>query len=132
MSFYVRQLVESAETKRTLTVYDSPGTRESFVVQDGGEKLQNAHRVYFHSTVAKLLYLAKRARPDVLMVVIFLCTRVQDATVEDERKLMRVLGYLKNTVKRTLMLSATERNCAVVAYVDAAFALHHDSKFSWE
>jgi hypothetical protein len=122
MSFYVRQLVESAETKRMLMVYDSPGTRESFVIQDGGEKLQNANRVYLHSTVAKLLYLAKRARPDVLTVVIFLCTRVQDATVEDERKLIRVLGYLKN------MLSATERNCAVVAYVDAAFALHHDSK----
>jgi hypothetical protein len=43
----------------------------------------------------KLLYLAKRARPDILTVVMFLCMRVQNATVQDRSKLDRVLGYLK-------------------------------------
>lgn len=61
MSFYIKQLVEDAETKRTLTVYDSPGTKESFVSKEGEQKLQNAGRVYFHSTMVKLLYLAKRS-----------------------------------------------------------------------
>jgi hypothetical protein len=128
MSFYVRQLVEDAEKRKALLVYDSPGTKESFVCKEEKNELEDAQRVYFHSTVAKLLYLAKRARPDILMVVIFLCTRVQNATVEDEKKLVRVLGYLKNTESRTLMLRATDPNCSVVAYVDAAYALHHDSK----
>jgi hypothetical protein len=128
MSFYVRQLVTDAEKKKSLALFDSPGTKESFVYKEGEKKLENVQRVYYHSTVAKLLYLAKRARPDILTVVIFLCTRVQEATVEDEKKLARVLGYLKKTENRTLMLRATDPDCSVVAYVDAAYALHHDSK----
>jgi hypothetical protein len=90
--------------------------------------LQETARVFFHSTVAKLLYLSKRARPDILTVVTFLCTRLQGATVEDERKLARVLGYLKGTVDRTLLLKGTGSRCEVVAYVDAAYALHAESK----
>jgi hypothetical protein len=128
MSFYVKQLVEDAEKRKALVVYDSPGTKESFVYKEEEKKLENAQRIYYHSTVAKLLYLAKRARPDILTVVIFLCTRIQEATVEDEKKLVRVLGYLKKTESRTLMLRATDPTCSVVAYVDAAYALHHDSK----
>ena len=84
--------------------------------------------VFYHSMAAKLLYLSKRARPDILMVVIFLCTRVQSATMEDMNKLKRVPGYLKSTVNRTLMLRASGDECWVVAYVDAAYALHSDSK----
>ncbi len=43
----------------------------------------------FHSIVAKLLYLGKKGRPDILLPVQFLCTRVQNPTVDDERKLER-------------------------------------------
>jgi hypothetical protein len=90
--------------------------------------MSEKNRVYFHSTVAKLLYLAKRARPDILTVVTYLCMRVQHATVEDERKLARVLGYLKGTVGWTLLLKQASMECTVVAYVDAAYVLHSDSK----
>ncbi len=75
----------------------------------------------------KLLYLAKRARPDILTVSIFLCTRVQNATEEDKEKLMRELGYLKNTQYEVLMLRASTEG-KITAYVDAAFAIHQDSK----
>jgi len=78
--------------------------------------------------VAKLLYLAKRARLDILTIVTYLCTWVQHATIEDERKLARVLGYLKGTVGRALLLRKLSMKCMVVAYVDAAYALHSDSK----
>jgi hypothetical protein len=54
----------------------------------------------------KLLYLAKWARLDILTAVSFLCTRVQLATEEDARKLVGVLGYLKNTVNQVLYLCA--------------------------
>jgi hypothetical protein len=63
-----------------------------------------------------------------LTVVTYLCTRVQNATVEDEKKQARVLGYLASTVGRTLLLCATGANCNVVACIDAAYALHGDSK----
>jgi hypothetical protein len=81
----------------------------------------------FHKKTAQLLYLAKRARPDVLMVVSFLCTRVQSATVEDQRKLMRVLGYITSTVEQVLVLRATGTP-QIRAYIDAAYAIHEDSK----
>jgi hypothetical protein len=128
MSFYVKQVVADAETRYVVTTYESPGVRTSYVVEDDAEKLPEDRRAWFHSVVAKLLYIAKRARPDVLTVVIFLCTRVQGATTEDEKKLLRVLGYLKLTSGRTLMLRATDEKSKVVAYMDAAYALHSDSK----
>jgi hypothetical protein len=92
MSFYVKQIIEDAEEKLVLTEYESPGTKETFVANESAGVLSEKNRVYFHSTVAKLLYLAKRARPDILTVVMYLCTREQHATMEDERKLGRVLG----------------------------------------
>jgi hypothetical protein len=87
--------------------------------------LGEAERKWFHSTTAKLLYLAKRARPDILTAVIFLCTRVQGATCENKRKL--VLGYLKRLAERTLLLRA-QKEKKVTAYIDAAYAVHGDSK----
>jgi hypothetical protein len=56
-----------------------------------------------------------------------LCTRVQDATYEDKEKLRRVLGYLKGTAEKKLFLRA-QKEKRIVAYVDAAYAVHNDSK----
>jgi hypothetical protein len=77
--------------------------------------------------VAKLLYLAKRARPDILTITSFLCTRVKSPTKLDQRRLWRVLGYLKSTVGLKYNI-VPKGPLAIVAYVDAAFATHEDSK----
>jgi hypothetical protein len=123
MAFYVQQVLEGV----TVAVKLSPGTKTTFTVDEGAVLLVEEERKVFHSTTAKLLYLAKRARPDILTVVSFLCTRVQAATEEDQSKLAHVLGYLKGTQDRTLLLRA-QGQCMVRAYVDAAYALHQDSK----
>jgi hypothetical protein len=83
--------------------------------------------VLFHSVVAKLLYLGKRGRPDILLPVQFLCTRVKKPTVADQRKLERVLGYLllTKTWARTLDNSSFTQ---VTTYIDASFAQHVDGK----
>jgi len=123
MEIEVTKLLEGMEVKQ----FESPGTKDTFVVDECSKKLAENDRKDFHSRTAKLLYLAKRARPDILTVAIFLCTRVQGATVEDQRKLMRVLGYLSGTQEATLILRATGKP-EVTAYVDAAYAIHNDSK----
>ncbi len=105
----------------------SPTTKSSYNVDEESRKLNEVERKWFHSKTAKLLYLAKRARPDILTAVIFLCTRVQGAMYEDKEKLKRVLGYLKGTAERKLFLHA-QREKRIVAYVDAAYAVHNDSK----
>lgn len=91
MSFYVSQVLEGAQA----TIKQSPGMKTTFTVTEDSRKFTEKERKLFHSKVAKLPYLAKRARPDLLTVVSFLCTRVQVATEEDYQKMDRVLGYLK-------------------------------------
>jgi hypothetical protein len=84
-------------------------------------------RAAFHSVVAKLLYLGKRGRPDILLPVQFLCTRVQNPTVEDGQKLQRVLGYLRLTKHWTRRLDSSPLE-RVESYIDASFATHPDGK----
>jgi len=62
-----------------------------------------------------------------LTAVTFLCTRLQAATEEDRSKLYRVLGYLKGTREHMLVLHALGEN-RIMAYVDAAYTIHDDSK----
>jgi len=73
MSFYIKKHLEGTTVKGQA----SPGNHSSFIVDEESQMLSECERKYFHSTTAKLLYLAKRARPDILTLVIFLCTRVQ-------------------------------------------------------
>jgi hypothetical protein len=77
--------------------------------------------------MAKLLYLAKRARPDILMVISFLCTRVKAPTEEDLTKLLHTLGYLQATQQVAFILKPT-KPMQIEAYIDAAFAAHDNSK----
>jgi hypothetical protein len=72
---------------------------------------------------AKLLYLAKRARPDILTIVSFLCTRVTASTIEDWKKLFILLGYLHATKDAVLTIRKRE-DLSIKLYVDAAYGLH--------
>lgn len=58
MSFYVKQMLEDAGEKKELVEYASPGMKETFVMNDKACPLPENKRVFFPSTVAKLLYLS--------------------------------------------------------------------------
>ena len=45
----------------------------------------------YHHNTAKLLFLCKRARPDLQTAVAFLCTRVKKPDVDDYKKLCRTM-----------------------------------------
>jgi len=60
----------------------------------------------FHRIVAKLLYVTKRARVDILLAIAFLCTRVADPDVHDWKKLKRVLQYLRGTLDDVMRFGA--------------------------
>jgi hypothetical protein len=70
----------------------------------------------FHSTVAKFLYRGKRMRVDILMVVIFLTTRVQRPTLQDMHKLQRLFKYIHQTRDLTMTLGIKGPNIQVRAY----------------
>ncbi len=124
MSYYLEKVLEGSDN---LPPCSTPG-KKNFVEDDKkAELLSEAERRKFHTAVARLLYLSKRSRPDIMMVVAFLCTGVMRATTEDRQKLERVLGYLKGTADYTLQLKPRSV-LQLEVYVDAAFASHADSK----
>jgi hypothetical protein len=110
---------------KTVREYVTPTKPNLFKADDAAEPL--VEKAKFHSVVAKLLYLGKRSRPDILLPVQFLCTRVKAPTANDERKLERVLGYVKLTKEWTKVFdnSPFER---VRTYINASFAIHPDGK----
>jgi len=109
-----------------LVPYQNPGRKDLFMVEQHNV-LSSEDMKTFHTIVAKLLYLAKRARPDIMTVVSFLCTRVKGPTIGDLGKLKHLLGYLEKTKSRPLVLKP-KGMFNIEAYVDASFAAHMDGK----
>jgi hypothetical protein len=105
----------------------TPATADLFSVDESSTPLDAAELESFHSQVAKLLYLAKRVRPDLLTAVAFLTTRVQCATVQDSEKLRRVLKYLNATPELGVVLEG-DKGLQLLAYVDSSFAVHPSMK----
>ena len=89
--------------------------------------LTDVFREEFHSLVAKLLYLAKRVRPDLLVSVSFLSTRVLKPTSQDQSKLDRVLKYLNGTADLGLTLEVGS-SISVIGFIDASYGVHADGK----
>ncbi len=61
-----------------------------FDVRNNVEKASSSEAACFHTYVAKILYLAKRMRPECLTAVSFLTTRVHDCDIDDMAKLKRL------------------------------------------
>jgi hypothetical protein len=108
--------IECRSTPATLTLFD---------VRDM-PKATTAESKWFHSNVAKFLYLAKRVRPECLTAVSFLSTRVHACDQDDLSKLKRLLGYLLATRERGITLRIGE-SMTVSAYIDAAYGVHSES-----
>ena len=109
----------------TTGVVSTPATAGLFNNGDG-QLLNEKESKWFHTVVAKLLYLATRVRVDILLTVIYLCTRVQEPTITDQIKLNRVLKYLNGTKQQGLLLKPDTMR--IRAYIDAAFACHPNGK----
>ena len=81
----------------------------------------------FHHLTAKLLFLSKRARPDICTAVAFLCTRVQKPDVDDWKKLGKLMMYLQGTAGLPLIIGVDDTN-NVRWYIDGSFAVHNDMR----
>ena len=126
MTEYLREAIEDSglDIKRTAT---TPARKDLFEIDEDSEALPTEEAERFHSVVAKLLYVAIRARMDILLAIIFLCSRVAKCTRQDQAKLKRVLEYLKGTLDLELTLGADDLK-TMRAWVDASFAVHEDMK----
>ena len=118
-------------TNELLEEYDvvgkrvTPATDRLFDVAESMDRLPEPLAKKFHSRVAKLLYLALRVRPDILVAVSFLSTWVTKSTQDDWEKLERVLMYLNLTADLGIVLRA-EDGLQVRGHIDSSFAVYVD------
>jgi hypothetical protein len=73
----------------------------------------------------KLLFLAKCGRPDILLAVSYLTSRVKKPDLDDWKKLMRVLGYLKETLDYDLTKSCDALK-SLTWYIYGSYTVHDD------
>jgi hypothetical protein len=124
MQRFVEEFVNDYPGDKIVT---SPSNGDLFNIEDKDKLVNELERKSFHTTVAKLLYLAKRIRPDILLTVSFLCTRVTKATERDVIKLGRLVNYVRCTKETTLTLKV-EYPIRIFCFVDASYGDHHDGK----
>jgi hypothetical protein len=103
----------------------TPAASHLFQIRDESMKLDQEDAAFFHTTVAKLLFLCKRGQPDPQTAVAFLCTRVQTPTHDDRAKLTRTMKYLRGTKHLVLRLCADNLLNIVKWWVDTVFAVHN-------
>ena len=108
-------------------VATTPAASHLFQTNENATKLSDEDTETYHHLTAKLLYLAKRSRPDTLTAVSFLCTRVQSPDVDDWKKLNRCINYLEGTRDLHLTLGMEGQPC-INWWVDASFAVHPDMR----
>jgi hypothetical protein len=124
MQGFIDKLIADYGVEGTLT---SPATNDLFLIKES-PRLPSQESKKFHSFVAKLLYLSKRFRVDILQAVIFLTTRVQESTVEDMKKLTRIVKYINYTKTLTMKLGVKGISIMIHSYIDASFGIHADGK----
>lgn len=103
----------------------APWTEHLFKVNEACDKLSVAKAEQFHTVVAQGLFLCKRGRPDIAPAIAFLTTRVKGPDRDDWSKLVKMMLFLKHTVKDVLTLRSDGTRVARF-HVDAAFSVHPD------
>lgn len=124
MSGYVDNLLKRYNVKKTAK---TPATKDLFTVNEKAPLCDKVEKEEFHHRVAVLLYLAKRVRPDILLTVSFLASRVNSPNKEDWEKLQRLLEYINGSRNLYQRLTAVV-SLGIDADVDVALGVHHDGR----
>ena len=85
--------------------------------------LDNRTKKKFHSGVMSALFICKRPRPDCLLPVNYLSTKVLSPTKDHLKKFLKVLRYLYRT-KNLPMRLFVGNDKRVKLYVDASYGVH--------
>ena len=125
MNAYVNDTLKEFGVESTSV---TPASEHLFEIRES-PPLTKDNANLFHTWTAKLLYLSKRTRPDILTAISFLTTRVLEPTEDDWAKLERVMKYLNGTKDMGITLDASsDKPLELQAWIDASFAPHEDAK----
>jgi hypothetical protein len=104
----------------------TPATEGLFEVRATATACTEQRRKDFHSIVAKMLYLAKRTRPECLTA--YLATRVSRTTEDDWDKLTRLLRYVNDSKERGIVFRPGKEGIVPRVFIDASYGVHGDGK----
>ena len=126
MEEYLRVLIYDFPEDITETP-ETPDASNLFDVRDENKQeiLDETRTQAFHHAVAQLLFSVIRCRKDTQTMIAFLTTRVRKPDEDEWKKLRRLLGYLKRTIKLPLILRSDGVN-VLKWWVDASYAAHDD------
>jgi hypothetical protein len=125
MHGYIQEVLKSSGVIGTAK---TPATDGLFELRETSPKLTASQSKRFQRHVARIAYLAKRAKPECLPAVAFLSTRVTCCDEDDMDKLIRLLKYLRESEDRGLVLRPGTKGITVRVFVDAAYGVHADTK----
>ena len=97
--------LDGKEMTETVTSLAWPKLRDA---NEECDKMSGKKRDGFHSIVVKLLWIMKRARPDLETAIGFLCTLVDKSDRDDWNKLRRITTHVKNTIEDCRIIGATD------------------------
>ena len=105
----------------------SPAGADLFTIDADSPNLNSKMKDDFHSIIASVSYIAKRIKPECLVVTSMLASRVHCATEQDWKKLQRLLAYINSTRDIPLCLEMDESYpVRISASIDSSHATHGD------
>ena len=104
---------------------ETPAANHLFYEDKESEKMNKEDGSLFNHMVAKLLYLYKRASPDIQTDVSFLCTQVWEPYIDDWKKLQQTIRNIEATRWLPLMLEA-DGTIIITWWVYASYRVHDD------
>ena len=105
----------------------TPAKSNLFNQENDDKKLNDIESDVYHSVIQKLMYICKRAKPDIKPALSYLCTKVSCPSIDDKEKFDRLLDYLHGTINDQRTLGATSLD-EMITWVDFSFAVHANKR----
>ena len=94
-------------------------------MSEGADKLSEEKAATFHSTLAKLLWIMKRSRPDIEADISCLWTQVKDPAIHYWGKMIQWLQLPSQTIGDDHVIGA-DNIYEVLTYVDTSYDMHNN------
>ncbi len=114
-----------ASTPTIITIYFDKGD---------SARLTKKYSAIYHSYVMRVVYLAKRVKPELSVGVSYMSTQVTKTNENDLRKLDRSIHYVRDHIGAGITLIATgvDKIMEVTAHIDVSFGCHDNGNHTLE
>jgi histone deacetylase 1/2 len=123
MEGYIKDMISDYNVSKAATTPANGNIFEDIMPKPLDEENQKL----VHSMTARLLYIGTRVRPEILLLVNYLSTRVNRYTEGDMSKVNRCMQYLNKEPELGLTLS-TGADLDIHLFADASYGVHADGK----